>query len=484
MCIRDSSGTTWLLVPKFRSYNVSVLSGSMRDERLVRNTSYYFYSNLTFSYDPGTEVEISWSYRFGALIVEPNGAFFSTQIAFNPGDDAVVQVKLPYRFVPQGIEPQGYEIIEGDGYNLVRYELDGARNNTMRVLISFKIEGGQEFEEREIGRLKISYPPRYSDVVDNITDYYRATIPLIKRYTAVNDEIPVKVKLFVPGTMEEITTLGYTGPRYTSDIITQGEVNLNMMLVRMPYYELPTTFVHELLHQYMQVAGLSVDLRWAHEGLAQYLSAAIVREALGLDIPEEPEPDVEKAVMAQTGGDFGFLVKWSGGGLPGNPGLYYTASEILIKRLAEKYDGPQLYERFFSQVRRDRVVVDNVWEFVQYLSKAAGEDLSEFFKSYGIDVRSTDKRALVLVETARSYAESTSWFNPLSKEALRILLVEGNARGAIVAISLTILGIVMESLAIALPLGVILSLSGREERHVESKVEIKWGGEDDSEHSL
>lgn len=77
----------------------------------------------------------------------------------------------------------------------MKYELDGARNNTMRVLISFKVKDGQEFKEEEVGKLKISYPSRYQDVVDNITKYYIAMLPLVKKYTAVNEEIPVKVKL-------------------------------------------------------------------------------------------------------------------------------------------------------------------------------------------------------------------------------------------------------------------------------------------------
>ncbi len=461
----NSSGSTWILVPKFRDYNFTVLSGSIKEKKLIRDTTYYFYSNLTFSYEPGTKVTISWSYRFGALIVEPNGAFFSTQIAFSPYDDAIVMVKLPIQFIPNGIEPSGFEMEREDEFNVVKYELDGARNNTMRVLISFKVKDGQEFKEEEVGKLKISYPSRYQDVVDNITKYYTAMLPLVKKYTAVNEEIPVKVRLFVPGTMEEITTLGYTGPRYTSDIITQGEINLNLMLVRMPDYELPTTFVHELLHQYMQVAGLSVELRWAHEGLAQYLSSIIVEKALGFTVPEEP--DVEKAVMAKTGGDFSFLIKWKGGGLPGNPGLYYSASEILIKNFARKYGGPEIYEKFFSLIRRDRVVVDELNEFVKYLSEAAGEDVTEFFKSYGIDVRSMDPTMLALIDTARRYAESTSWFNPASQEALNFLNKHRTREGALLSICLTISGLILESLVIALPAGLLISLRGRKESSEE-----------------
>ncbi|GEM_PF-911456 len=471
-------GSTWVLVPKFRDYNFTVLSGSIKDKKLIRDTSYYFYSNLTFSYTPGTNVEISWSYRFGALIVEPNGAFFSTQIAFSRQDDATILVKLPTDFVPQGIEPKGYELRREGEYNVVKYDVDGSKNNTMRVLISFKVKDGQEFKKREVGKLTISYPPRYEDVVDNITRYYEATLPLIEEYTSVREEIPVKVKLFVPGTMEEITTLGYTGPRFTSDVITQGEINLNMMLVRMPDYELPNTFVHELLHQYMQAAGLSVDLRWAHEGLAQYLSSVIVEKALGFHVPYDKE--AERAVMIQTGGDLSFILGWKGGGLPGNPGLYYTASEVLIRRLAEKYGGPDLYKRFFQLIRRDRVIVKEPGEFVRYLSEAAGQDISDFLKSFGIDVESIDETTLTLMKTAREYAEATSWFNPFSKEALEILSESRTKEAAIHAMAMVALGLVSEALIAAVVIyGIASLLKGRKapSEHGSTVSEKEWYGE-------
>ncbi len=454
----NTSGFTWVLVPKFRGYNITVVSGSINNRNLIRNTSYYFYSNLTFSYTPRTKVLISWSYRFGALIVEPNGAFFSTQIAFDPEDDAMVIVKLPNEFVPKGIEPKGYEISKESGFNIVKYRLNGATNNTMRVLISFSVHEGQKFKEKDVGKLKIKYPPRYQDVIENITKYYKATLPLIEKYTSVDEEIPIEVKLFVPATMEEITTLGYTGPRYTSDVITQGEINLNMMLVRMPYYELPTTFVHELLHQYMQVAGLSVDLRWAHEGLAQYLSEVIVEEALGYKVPEEINVE---AVMAQTGGDFSFIVEWHGGGLPGNPGLYYAASEILIRDFARKYGGPDVYKRFFSNVRRDKAVVNDLPKFVKYLSEAAGRDVSGFFESYGIKVKSLDKETLELIQTAERYAKSTYWFNPASREALSIISKQKTREGALISILLVFIGLIAESLALAIPIGLIVAYKRR-----------------------
>lgn len=444
----NTSGTSWVLVPKFREYNLTVLSGEILNISIDNNTKYYFYSNFSFSYLPNTTLEMSWSYRFGALIVEPNGAFFSTQIGFCPEDDAEVIIKLPSQFVPSGVEPKGYKIEEEGEYSIIRYELDGVLNNTLRVLISFKVEDGQPFLEKHEGKLVLKYPSRYEDLAENITTLYRKILPEVMKYTAMKEELPIRVKLFVPGSMEEITTLGYTGPRYTSDIITQGEINLNLMLVRMPQYELPNTFIHELLHQYMQAAGLSVDLRWVHEGLAQYLSAIIVEEALGLKVPRDRTRDRE--VIAYTNGNFSFLVKWKGGGLPGDPGLYYAASEILMKKFAEEYGGSNVYAKFFSIVRGKRIKIGELSELVRYLSEAAGKDVSEFFKSYGINVEEYDTRALTLVEAAERYANTTLWFNPLSKEALRVLEGDKSREGALKAISLIILGLLLEALTISL----------------------------------
>ena len=469
----DAAGKTWVLVPKFQEYEFKVLRGAIRNERLVKNTSYYFYSNLSFEYDPGTEVKISFSYRFGALIVEPNGAFFSTQIAFSQLDDAVITVKMPKTFVPHGIEPGGYERFEEGESLIVRYRLDGDRNNTMRVLIAFKVIDGQEFKRREVGKMVINYPPRYEDVVENITRYYQKVLPKIMELTAVNEEIPIEVKLFVPETMEEITTLGFTGPRLTSDIISQGEVHLNMMLVRMPESELPSTFTHELLHQYMQVAGLSVELRWAHEGLAQYLSAYIIKEVFGME--ELTNPELDHAVLMATNGDFSFLLDWRGGGLPGDPGLYYAASYILIREIGERYGGPELFKRFFEEVRKDGEVIDEFGEFVRYLQRTAGRDISEVFKEFGMDVEIKDPQLAKLVDSVRQYSESTKWFNPLAGIASEMVRNARDRSSATAALLVVLSGLVISAVLMSGPLWIVIYI--KRKRSGGLPVEITLEGE-------
>ncbi len=471
------AGKSWVLVPKFREYDLKLLSGSITEKRVINKTDYYFYANLTFSYKENTSFEIRWSYRFGALIIEPNGVFFSTQIGFSRLDSADILVKLPKEFESLEVEPRGYRISEDEVSRYVKYHLEGSLNNTMRVLIAFKVKK-TEFLTKKVGNLEIIYPPRYEDLAQNISKYYQGVISEIMDYTASDQELNIKVKFFVPGSMKEITTLGYTGPRYTSDVITPGVVNLNMMLVRMISTELPNTLTHELLHQYMQYSGLTVDLRWAHEGLAQYLSGVIVKDALGMDGTFEKEAeDAVKFVDAQTGGDYGFLVSWRGGGLPENPYLYYSASLALIYKLAKEFGGPSIYKKFFHEVRKDGAKVDTLAKFVYYLSKATGKDLIPFLTKLGIPreamITSTAEK---MMSAAEQYVTRTRWINPLTWISQGLLERARGGSGpsseAILfeVIAITYLGILMDAAIVGVMAAIIGGwIIGRSKAYEELK---------------
>ncbi|RLG37321.1 MAG: hypothetical protein DRO01_07235, partial [Thermoproteota archaeon] len=74
----DAPGRAWIMVPKFREYSLS--RQGVTSTSLQRDTAYYFYSNLSFEFEAGASLEMSYSYRFGSFIVEPNGVFFSTLV--------------------------------------------------------------------------------------------------------------------------------------------------------------------------------------------------------------------------------------------------------------------------------------------------------------------------------------------------------------------------------------------------------------------
>ncbi len=463
-----AAGRSWLLVPKFREYKLKVLSGRIFDKKIINETEYYFYANFTFAYEDNTVFEMRWSYRFGALIIEPNGVFFSTQIGFSRGDDAEIVVKLPKEFKDLEVEPPHFTFNEKEDFKYITYNLDGAENNTMRVLIAFKVKKAK-FLTKKVGNLEIVYPPRYEDLAENVSKYYKALIDEIMDYTAADSELNIKVKFFVPGSMRDILTLGYTGPRYTSDVITPGVVNLNMMLVRMVYTELPNTLTHELLHQYMQYSGLTIDLRWAHEGLAQYLSGIIVRDALGFDGKVEKEFEDAVKFVEKHVNDYSFVVSWKGGGLPDNPYLYYSASLALIYRLAKEYGGPSIYKRFFHKVREDRAKVNTLAKFVYYMNKATGKDVAQFLIRLGIP-----KEAMVtshverMLNAAEQYVNRTRWFNPLVWLAEKILREGSDVNSPdsesllMEVIFMTFLGFFMEAAVIGLIVSVVVKSKGED----------------------
>ncbi|MGC9020787.1 MAG: hypothetical protein ACP5KE_06210, partial [Candidatus Methanodesulfokora sp.] len=84
----ENGGASWFLVPKFENYTMRLIKGSinpsLKGAYTTSGEEFYFYENFSFSYSPGTVLELNWSYKYGAMIIEPNGMFYSTQIGFSP----------------------------------------------------------------------------------------------------------------------------------------------------------------------------------------------------------------------------------------------------------------------------------------------------------------------------------------------------------------------------------------------------------------
>jgi len=103
------SGTSWVAIPKnFTETMVSPVKGQMtsmmRAPYRMSGGAYVhsFYDNLTFSYTSGDEpfsMRATFNMSNGAMIVEPNGFFFSPQI----GTPSSARVKVRLVF-PDGVE--------------------------------------------------------------------------------------------------------------------------------------------------------------------------------------------------------------------------------------------------------------------------------------------------------------------------------------------------------------------------------------------
>ena len=386
----DAPGRAWIMVPKFREYSLS--RQGITSTSLQRDTAYYFYSNLSFEFEAGAALEMSYSYRFGSFIVEPNGVFFSTLVGYDPTYTGEVIVRMPGSFEVEtsfvdGVERSPDSQESSDDQLLLTFEIPPGSNVGHRVMVVFKTTEEPELVNLTTGALTITTPKRYVDVAENVTRIYLKFQPAVSDVTGM-PEIPISMKFFIPSDPEEIAVLGFTSvsspAMLMEDVITPGKVSLNLMLVRYPESYLPETLVHELLHQYMLRAGLSTELRWAHEGLAQYLSYLILREN---GYPEAGQEDINLSrLVFQEVRNLGFLQDWRGGGSPPDVATYYLASLYIFSDLGERYGGLDFYKRFFSEIRSDGAEVDEIGELVYYLSEAAGEDLTDYFAALGFNV--------------------------------------------------------------------------------------------------
>ncbi|MDH5689697.1 MAG: hypothetical protein OEZ48_17750, partial [Candidatus Bathyarchaeota archaeon] len=89
---RDS-GSSWILVPKFSEWIQSAVRGeitewNLRDTEELIDEPHYFYEAFCFSYrSDGSEfqVNVNFNLSIAAMVIEPEGIFYSPQIGFEKG---------------------------------------------------------------------------------------------------------------------------------------------------------------------------------------------------------------------------------------------------------------------------------------------------------------------------------------------------------------------------------------------------------------
>jgi len=149
------SGSSWVFVPKFDEWTNLTTAGKMTGWTL-RNTedlvdgSYYFYQALYFSFKSdgaAFELNIQFNLSAGAIIIEPNGIFYSSQIGFEKGNKLIAKVILP----------EGFE-------NLLRIEVGFHTSNDTADLLELK---NQVFTFETV--------PRYAEYAEKILDLYNKT---------------------------------------------------------------------------------------------------------------------------------------------------------------------------------------------------------------------------------------------------------------------------------------------------------------------
>ncbi|RLE97473.1 MAG: hypothetical protein DRJ57_04455 [Thermoprotei archaeon] len=418
-------GSFYTFLPRFENWSYVVWSGSL-DSLEVRNSSAYFYYNVSFSYRPGPSgvfgMNITYSFPYASLYVGRRGWFMTPLLGASPGLGLVVEVRIRGLDDVFVVTINGVEAEHVRSGEELRVEVPWQAAATGgRVTVDYTVRepvGEEVFEERVGGALiRIRAAPFYRGFAHKIAGILERARPVLERVFGPMAGV-VEFEFFLPKRVD-LSTYGYV---MGEDVNAggKGPIHLNLALIRFKEGYLETTVVHEYVHLALGAAGVPAnrELRWFHEGVAQYVSLEACEE-VGIDVSDiRAMLDNMSEVFRRGLVKPGFVEDWSPAG---NEASYYAASYYIVSELAERHGGLDFIRRVVEEIRaRGGISTNN--ELVDALSAAAGEDLAPLFRSWGFTISKAPpqrSRLLVLAAAARLAAVS----------ALSLLVILGGGRG-------------------------------------------------------
>jgi hypothetical protein len=401
------SGVSWVAIPKnFTGTTMLALKGTITSVRRVAYQSgngggaHPFYDNLTFSYtssDGPFSMRLRFNMTQGAMIVEPNGFFYSPQIGVS--SSASVRAVLTF---PDGVEslneiqPTPVRVETYFSKPVVVFSLPSGS----RIAVTFTVSWARQTSHIREGKVEADVPSRYLDLGTRMVELYKKAIPLMDAlFNGTVDRI--SMKFFTPSTLPQLSIGGYTPIDPSS--FQMGSIYLNLFYFRAQSGTMETIAIHELTHQYETHIGISPELLWVQEGLANYV-AIQMGKPLGYDVTSTAT-DLE-ATAGGLSGNYGMIQYWRPGGTTGSLFQYYAASYDVFKTLGDKYGGLSLYSSFFRKLPdlKDGLKSTNV--AVYELGLAARTNLASQFTKWGfelVDLSSIDARIIKLRAEAELY---------------------------------------------------------------------------------
>lgn len=392
-------GSSWVFVPRFSQWINITLHGRVYDWIIKEpeeytGSQYYFYRVLEFGFmhDGGRfEMLIEYNFSTAAIIIEPDGMFYSPQIGFETGCGFEAAV----------IFPRSFKANLGEALALGRgsYRPDGSLSNSsfivfrglplyenlLRIQVSFRVDRAPDMIVLESGVFKFTTVKRYEGYARAVLELYDKAYGFFVDLFNVTLGGPgsVNVRFFIPDFYSLMSIGGYVPFSGGS----MGDIHVNFIFTRYVEGYLEVIALHELVHHFMWRAGLSPEsLLWFHEGLAQYVSIRFV-EDLGFEGARMIRSNIEasvQSVRALVGDNFGFLTSWTPRYAPRDVSTLYAAAYYIISELADDYGGLDYYAKFFRFLG-GRSVRDNA-ALCYYLSLAAGESVAGRFNSWGFNI--------------------------------------------------------------------------------------------------
>lgn len=414
----DVSGLSWLVVPKFFSWNYTITNGSIVHSENVSTVDvgledFYFYQVFNFSYQSTSSFTMTVRFDFdnAALIVEPRGIFFSSLIGYlrNGATSGQAEVLFDSHFTVNqqnaiAIGTYAYSPSESSS-NRVLFNIP-SNEDVLRLQVEFTSTLALQSKTLNSanGVFTFDTPNRYEEYAKNILNLYDTL------YNGYVDEFNVTldnigVQFFIPE-FEEFQTLGGYVPFSETGA---GEINLNVFFIRAVNGTMEVIAAHELVHHFMYKSGISPNsFLWFHEGLAQYGSVVSVGNLgyEGADYESERLENGSSQLISLLGGEnFGFLQDWNPYQSPANVGNYYYGSYYVVSRLAQDYGGLEYYKRFFALIQG--ISIDDIDILALYLSKAANTSVASTLQDWGfkvIDLYAYPEISEKIIETQKAIA--------------------------------------------------------------------------------
>jgi hypothetical protein len=345
----------WMLVPKNESeYRTTVISGDVNGMQITAaympgGGEYVFYSNLSVQYVGPLEFNVKWNISYAALIVEPDALFFSPAIASSPGTQMEFRVVLPSTMTQ--VTQTSDAPISRENTTLVF-----SPTNHDRIGISFKVSGSSANTLVESSHFQFDVPERYESIAERLLAFYEnasRTLDLLFN-TSLSS---VKIEFFVPASLEDLSTAGFTP---IESAYRLGTIFLNIFYVRTETGYMEAIAAHELVHHYLAVSGISPDVLWFHEGMANYIGIKI-SELSGLGGASMID-GLMQAASSLTDGNYTFIFSWTPVHSDQRYTLYqhYAVAYWLTSTLAQEFSTPSdrfiqgqaFFTSLFTNIRR------------------------------------------------------------------------------------------------------------------------------------
>jgi len=393
---RDASNTGlsafWTLVPRNQSdYRITVTSGEvLRQDIGPASTpgggSYVFYSNLTTEYRGPLEFSIDWNVSYATLIAEPDALYYSPAIACSPGVRILFNLTLP---------ETTKSISEYDPIPVLQSNrtLIFALESHYRVGVAFKVSGPLRTVLLNSSRFRFRVPSRYEEMGRRLLGFY-------ENVTEILDEIfnatltSVNVEFFVPGTLSELSTGGFVP---IASAYRLGTIYLNIFYSRTEKGYMEAIAAHELVHHYLATSGISPDVLWFHEGMANYVGIK-VSEFSGLG-GADLDDDLLQEALALPAGQRAFALAWSiSQPVTGySPYQHYASAFHIVATIAQNMSSPNdeiltgqaFFIDLFTNIRRtsQKITENDQLAWIMYATANFSRKAFVMLTSLGLRVR-------------------------------------------------------------------------------------------------